>query len=380
MSDTVVQEQPQPSIAEMMAKEGLKTDDSPVIMPVQNNEPVQEVQPKSEPPAAEQQKTETVDVATPAEVKTPEPPKQAPAPAPTAPAAPAAPQPQEDWRELLKKQPEVDVLKTLGLDDRMINFLSKWRGGEDLTDYLKAVTVDYSKMTPEQLLRQQLLEDYKSLSPEDFEEIYKMKVIEHYKLDPDLYNETEVRRGKLLMGVDADKIRQELMQKQQALLFAKPPEQGPSAAEIAANEQREANERNLETYKNLVDTDTYTKDLLSSKLLKIGDGDKAFNLEVNNPNDVLDLLYDPSKWASKLWNEDGTPNVRKQLTLAAIAYDDALFFSNLTKHHEMLGAKSVTEKIQNASVPEPGSPTKGDASVNDPISHLAKFGVISSGE
>lgn len=376
MSDTVVQEQPQPSIAEMMAKEGFKTDDSPVMLSAQNNEPVREEQPKPEPPA-EQQKTETVDVSSPAEVKTPEPPKQAPAPVP---AAPAVPQPQKDWREYLKEQPEVDVLKTLGLDDKMINFLSKWRGGEDLTDYLRAVTVDYSKMSPEQLLRQQLMDDYKSLSTEDFEEIFKMKVIEHYKLDPDLYSETEVRRGKLLMGVDADKIRQDLMQKQQSLLFAKAPEPGPSAAEIAANEQQEANERNLATYKNLVDTDSYTKDLLSTKLLKIGDGDKAFNLEVSNPNDVLDLLYDPAKWASKLWNEDGSPNVRKQLLLGVIANDDALFLNNLTKHYEMLGAKSVTERIQNASVPEPGSPAKGDASVNDPIAHLAKFGIISSGD
>lgn len=377
MSDTVVQDQVQQpvDIAAMMAKEGFKTDESPVIIPAINTPPKEET-PKVE-TQIEQPKTEIANTAPPSEAPAPEPPKAAPAPVQP---APPAPQQQEDWRELLKKQPEVDVLKTLGLDDKMINFLSKWRGGEDLKDYLQAVTVDYSKMTPEQLLRQQLMADFGSLSPEDFEEVYKMKVIEQYKLDPDLYSETEVRRGKLLLGIDADKIRQDLVRKQQELLFAKAPEPGPSAADIAAKEQQEQNEKNLLTYRNFVDTSEHTRELLNTKFLKIGEGEKSFNLEVTNPNDVLNLLYDPGKWASKLWNEDGTPNVKKQLVLGAIANDDQLFFSNLAKHYEMLGAKSVAEKIQNASTPDIGSPAKGDAEANDPISQLARFGQISSGD
>lgn len=361
-------------IASMMAKEGIKTDESPVSMPVQNTPPVEE-QPKVE-TQAEQPKPEMGAVVPPSENPPAEPPKAAPAPVQPAP----VPQPQLDWRDLVKQQPETDVLKSLGLDEKMINFLSKWRGGEDLTDYLRAVTVDYSKMTPEQLLRQQLMADFGSLSQEDFEEVYKMKVIEQYKLDPDIFSETEVRRGRLLLNHEAEKIRQDLTRKQQELLFSKAPEPGPSAADIAAKEQQEQNERNLLTYRNLVNDNSYTKELLNTRFLRIGDGEKAFNLEVSNPNDVLDLLYDPAKWASKLYNDDGSPNVRKQLILGAIANDDALFFSNLSKHYEMLGAKSVAEKIQNASTPEPGTPTKGDPTANDPISQLARFGQISSGD
>jgi hypothetical protein len=382
MNDNAVQEPVQQQapidIASMMAREGVKTDESPVVIPAQDKAFVQDEAPKVEPPT-EQPKADTATAApvVPAVDATP---KTAPAPPPVQQPPAAQPQQTEDWRELLKKQSEVDVLKTLGLDEKMINFLSKWRGGEDLTDYLRAVTVDYSKMNPEQLLRQQLLADFGSLSPEDFEEVYKMKVIEQYKLDPDLFSETEVRRGKLLLGIDAEKIRQDLMRKQQDLLFAKAPEQGPSAADLAAKEQQEQNEKNLLTYKNFVDTSDYTKELLNTRFLKIGDGDKAFNLEVANPNEVLDLLYDPTKWASKLWNEDGTPNVRKQLMLGAIAYDETQFISNLSKHYEMLGAKSVAEKIQNATPPEPGAFSKGDVDNNNPISQLARFGIITSGD
>jgi hypothetical protein len=285
-----------------------------------------------------------------------------------------------DWRELVKKQPEADVLKHFGLDEKMINFLSRWRNGEDLKDYLEAATVDYSKMSNEEVLRRHLMKDFGMLSAEDFEEVYRMKVIEQYKLDPEVFDEKDVRRGKLMLGVDADKIRQEFTKNQQELLFSKPPVPDNSAAEQAAQEEAMRQAQQVQAYRDHVQNNQFTKDLLANNLLKIGDGDKAFNLEVTTPNDVIDLLYDPVKWSQKLYNQDGTPNVRKQLILAAIANDDVTFFSNYNKHYEMLGAKAIADKISNASEPPIGTAAKGSAESSDPIVQLAKFGVISSGD
>lgn len=378
MSDEVIQDQPQVNIAEMLAKEGIKTDDSPIVVSAQNNTPP--VVPATEPPKEGPKTPETAVNVPPVEAPMPEQPKPEPAAAP----APALQQPTQqvevDWRDLLKKQPEVDVLKAVGLDDKMISFLSKWRSGESLKDYLEAVTMDYTKLAPEELLRQHLKDQFGSLSADDFEEVYKMKVIEQYKLDPDLFSETEVRRGKLLLGIDADKIRQDMMKRQQELLFTKPPEPGPSAVDIEAQQQLEQREKDLNTYKNLVASNEYTKDLVNTRFLKIGEGEKAFNLEVTNPNEVLDLLYDSNKWAQKLWNADGSPNVRKQLIIGAIANDDTSFFSNLTKHYEMLGEKNIADKIQNASEPTPGTPSRGSAESSDFVAQLARFGTVSSGD
>lgn len=376
MSDVVATTEPV-NIAAMMAKEGFKTDDSPVTIPVQDTPPAPEATPTEAPRTAEAQ-TETV--AAPPSTEAPkveEPPKQAPPTAPEPrPAEPAMP----DWRELIKQQPEVEVLKHFGLDEKMINFLNRWKGGEDLKDYLEAVTTDYTKMTPEEVLRRHLMKDFGGLSAEDFEEVYKMKVIEQYKLDPDVFDEKDVRRGKLLLSVEADRVRQEFIKRQQDLLLSKPPEPDNSAAEAAARAEIEQRERQVQDYHNHVQNNSYTKELLSTSLLKIGEGDKAFNLEVSKPDELLGLLYDPAKWAQKLWNEDGTPNVRKQLVLAAIANDDTLFFSNLTKHYEMLGAKAVADKITNASAPALGTPSSGNAESANPIAQLAKFGTISSGD
>lgn len=383
MSETDTQQQTPVDIAAMMAKEGVKTDDSPVIIPVQNTTTID--QPKETQQGVE--KTETVQAppAPPTGAEPPkadsiktEPVKTDPVPGPAERAA-ELPQPVVDWKELLKKQPEKEVLQAIGLDEKMINFFSRWKGGEDLKDYLEAVTTDYSKMTPEELLKRQLFKEFGSLSAEDFEEVYRMKVIEQYKLDPDVYDEKEVRRGRLLLGIDADRVRQDLIKKQQELLLSKPPEPGPSIAEQEAQALQEQREKDFETYKGLVNNHEQTKQLISTKLLKIGNGDNAFNLEVTNPNDVLDLLYDPAKWAQKLWNADGTPNVRKQLILGAIANDEEMFFSNWAKHYEMLGAKSVADKIQNASEPPPGTPATANPSTDDPIAQLARFGTITSG-
>ncbi len=365
------------NIAAMMAKEGFKTDDSPVTIPVQDTPPAPEATPTEAPRTAEAQ-TETVTAPPSTEApKVEEPPKQAPPVTPEPrPAQVAAP----DWRELIKQQPEAEVLKHFGLDEKMINFLSRWKSGEDLRDYLEAVTTDYTKMTPEEVLRRHLMKDFGGLSAEDFEEVYKMKVIEQYKLDPDVFDEKDVRRGRLLLSVEADRVRQEFIKRQQDMLLSKPPEPDNSAAEAAARAELEQREKQVQDYHNHVQNNSYTKELLSTSLLKIGEGDKAFNLEVSKPDELLGLLYDPAKWAQKLWNEDGTPNVRKQLVLAAIANDDTAFFSNLTKHYEMLGAKSVADKIANASAPAAGTPATGNAESANPIAQLARFGTITSGD
>jgi hypothetical protein len=382
MSEPVAQEQPPVDIAAMMASQGVRTDDSPVTIPVKDTTTSQGDQPK-EPTQAPPAKVETTEPppgpGAGSEASKTEPTKPEPAATPVAP-APQPVQPVDvDWRELIKKQPEVEVMKGLGLDEKMINFFTRWRGGEDLKDYLEAVSVDYSKMSNEELLRRQLFKEFGSLSAEDFEEVYKMKVTEHYKLDPDLYDEKEVRRGKLIMGIDADKARQEFVKRQQEMLLSKPPEPAPSTAELEARAEQEQRAKDIETYKGAVQGNQFTKEMLSTNLLKIGDGDKAFNLEIAQPNDVLDLLYDPQKWTAKLWNEDGTPNIRKQLILGAIANDDALFFTNLAKHYEKLGASGLANKIENASEPAPGAPAKGSAESADPVTQLAKFGTITSG-
>lgn len=365
MSETLTQDV---NIAELLVKQGVKTDDGITAeLPNIDNRATEEVKPVSQ----EAPKVETTEKPTePAEPPKPEPVRIEPTT--TMPAAAEV-----DWKEVLKKQSEVEVYKLFGLDDKMINLLSKWKGGENLRDYFEALTVDYSKMSPEQIMRYNLQKEYGELSPEDFEEFYRIKVTEAYKLDGNVFDEKEVRRGKLLIGIDAEKIRQEFEKKQQELLLSKPPEPVQLPPEI--DQQAIQREKDIQNYKDLVSANQFTKDLVSTRLLKIGDGEKAFNLEIQKPNEILDILYDPAKWSQTLWNEDGSPNIRKQLLLGAIAYDHEGFLTNLAKHYETLGASKVAEVLQNPS-PPPGTPARSEADLNaDPAAQLARFGIITSG-
>ena len=362
--------EPAVNIAELMAKQGVKTEEGDSVeVPSINTEVKPEV---AEAPTAEI-------AATPAPQQA-EPPKEEPSPEPVAVTPPEREErPAEvSWQDAIKKQPEVEVLKALGLDEKMINFLGRWKGGEDLKEYFEAVSVDYSQMTDEQIMRRYLTKEYGKFSGEDFEELYRMKVTEQYKLDGDVFSEQEVRRGKLLLSVDADRHRGELIKRQQELLLSKPPEPQASPAEALEQAAAVKREKDILDYRSAVQGNSFTKELLSSKLLKIGDGEKAFNLEVSKPDEVINILFDPVKWSKTLWNEDGSPNIRKQLILGAIAQDDTAFFANLSKHYETLGAKKIAEQLENPS-PPPGAPSKGEPEITDPIAHFAKFGQITSG-
>lgn len=363
------------NIAQLMAAQGVKTEESnSVSVPTINTQGSEEA---AAPPVEVPAKTETVQAAHTPVVPLPEPLKQEPVIQPAA--VVEQPKPVEvDWKEVLKKQPEVEVMKVLGLDEKMINFLSRWKGGDDLQDYLEAVSTDYSKMNAEQVMRRYWRQEFGDIPAEDFEELYRMKVTEHYKLDPDVFDEKEVHRGKLLLNIEADKIRQQFVQKQQELLLTKPPAPPPSLQEQEAQAAQAEREKAVTEYRNQIEKDAFTQELLNKKLMTIGEGEDTFNYEVSQPQSLLEIIFDPQKWASKLYDANGAPNVRKHMLLAAIANDDVSFFNNYAKHHQRIGAKKAIEPIENASAAV-GTPAGGNDLPKDPAAALARAGIITSG-
>lgn len=300
-------------------------------------------------------------------------------PAPTpAPVEQPSPEPAEiDWLEVLKSRPEEEVLQALGYDQKTVGFLNKWRSGEDLKGYFEALTTDYAKMSSEDLMRRQLHQEYPTLSGEDFEELFRMRVIENYKLDADLFEEKDVRRGRILLNADAEKVRQQFVEKQQQFLLSTPPQPQPSVAEVESQRLEQEAQEAFAAYKEQVAGDAFTKNVLSTKLLPIGEGEEKFNYEVGDPQAYLNLLYDPN-WAAKLFNPDGTPMMNKQLLIAAIVNDGEQVLTRLADHYKMIGAKSAVEPIENASPPA-GTPSKGNEVPLTPAAALAQAGVITSG-
>lgn len=61
-----------------------------------------------------------------------------------------------DWKKEVKKLSKADVLKELGLDEFAVGMVDYYQKEGNVTPYLEVKTVDYSKMTSEQLLEMQL--------------------------------------------------------------------------------------------------------------------------------------------------------------------------------------------------------------------------------
>lgn len=294
----------------------------------------------------------------------------------TPPAASAA---VADWRAELKRADKAEILKELGYDDKMIGFYNKWSTDGNIAEYLKAVSMDYSKMSPEALMRHQLQEDFPEFTPEEIEEIYAAKVTEAFKLDPEVNTEAEIKRGKLLLTAETKKIREGLIQRQKDyVLTAKPPAPIPDESVAQAAKQEADQKAYMERFNAAITGHEATKSLLANKTLSIGEGDNAFNYGVTDPQQLLAILQSPKEYVKHIFREDDTPIVDKQLLIAAVARDGNAFINEVIKYGRSLGAKSAVEEIENAKKPE-GTASKPDVALT-PAQALAKGGVLTSND
>ncbi len=331
---------------------------------------------KAPPAPAPAKQVETT--ATPVSEAKVEPTVQVQQPSQTAPAAtapkqePAATAP--DWTEVLKQKPDTEVLKALGFDDKWIGFLETAKAGGDLKKYMDNITLDVSKLSAEEVMRRHLRNEYPEVSDEVFEDLYRAEITDTYKLDPEMYQESDVKRGKNLLEARATKYRKDLAAEQQKYILSKPESQvPPEVAQYKAAQEEQ--KKSLELYKASVAEDPVFKELFQTKKLKIGEGENAFYYESKNPQEILDVLTDGSKAAAKLRNADGTQNSIKQALIGAIINDDTTFLSSYADHYKNLGRKEAIMPLENPSNRQPVV-SKGETSFTSPAEAMAKGGQI----
>jgi hypothetical protein len=328
-------------------------------------------------------KTETVTAeAQPATQETPKPPVAEPVKVPS-------------WQEVLKQQQPDAVLKELGFDDKavrffgesksidekMIGFLNHWKTKGDVKPYLEAITTDYEKMSPEEVMRHNLRREFPEMQDDQFKRLYNIKVIDKYKLDPDKYSEEDIENGKIELFADAKPVRQVLIKGQQDFLLpiAGEPQPDPRIAQIEATQAQAA--KDFETYKSQLLNDNYTKNLLSTKTLTVGEGEDKFNYILPDPQQALNILFDKDAWAQALTKEivlpDGTKDrdhdVEKQILVSAFISDPQGFLREYAKHLKAVGAGSVTEPMENAKQPH-GSPAVDNSATETGVQAMAKRG------
>src|ERR1700677_2283565 len=326
----------------------------------------------------------------------PQKPKEEAKPAPAQTEQPATP---ISWQEVLKQQQPNAIFKELGygeqlaeflhenkeLDPKLVNLLTHWKTSDgNMEPYLKAMTTDFAKMPPEEVMRHQLREQYPELDAKQLDRLYNIKVVNRYKLDPQNYSEEEVADGQVELLADSKPVREALISKQQDYLLPKPVQKQAEPDLQAQQQQRDA-----EAWTAKINDSPVIKNIVANKYVTIGKGEDAFNLRVD-PNRIVSILNDPDEWANNLFhitkNPDGTvkeaiPNFEKQAIVAAVMADDEGSFENLAKHYKAIGARAAVAPIENASEPGKGQPAKAEVESNDPTKAMAKRGrVVRGGE
>lgn len=343
-----------------------------------------------ETPQAAQQPAPAVQQ-TPAAQATPAAPAQPNQVAP-AQAAPAAAEPTVSWQEILKQQPVADVFKALGLDDATVKFvngrktidpkiaglIAHYEAKGDVKPYFEALTMDYSKMTDQEVVRRQLQARYPDvLSPEEFEELYRDEVIDKYKLDADIYDEKQRKLGLIRLKADAHEPRTAMIAKQRELLLNPPPEPQVPQELIDYQQRDKSGKEAREAYASLVSSAPQIKDIIQKKQITLGEGADVYNMPVENPEEVFSTLTDDKKWGALMFNEDNSPKIDNQTLFAIFAHNPKKFLADYAKHHQSIGASRALNPIENASQ-QSGTPARDGNQPLDPIAEMAKNGVLVS--
>jgi hypothetical protein len=379
----------QQSIAELMASKGQMNTTETFAAPVLQNS----IPEKKEEPAPAT--TEATPVATTNDATQEAATANQESPKPTEEAKPTVEAPIEtkpevptlSWQEVLKQQPEDDVLKTLGLDasvvslskelkdnPQMLAFYQHWKSNGDVQAYLRELTTDYTKMPAEEVMRHQLKQEYPKATQQQLDALYKREVIKAYSLDSD--DEDERNEGVALLEAKADKYRDVLVGSQKNFLLPKPPE--PKAAEQPDNREQAVHQE-IEAQKSFVKNDPYIRDIFQNKKFSIGEGDDRFSFQVD-PEEVLETIYNPDKFTQALFDvsqKEGktvaTPKTKEQF-LAGMILKYPNFLSEYAQHYKNLGGKAAIAPIDNAKPLEQSAAVDSTPKLTTPAEIMAKSG------
>ncbi len=288
------------------------------------------------------------------------------------------------WQEVLKSQQPESVLKELGFDDKMVAFLNHWKTNGNVNEYLKELSTDYATMPAEDVMRHQLRREYPKANDRQLEVLYRNEIVEKYKIDPDVYSESEIEEGKLLLEAKADKYRDDLSANQSKFLIPPPPEKLPDAPDPKIAEAQEKQKAEDQRYIQHMGSDPYIREVLSSNKLKIGDGDSAFSFPIDVA-EVSDILINGSAFYEAMNDvkrdstgaiTEVTPKAKHQFLVAAVTKYGEKFIEEYGKHQRALGGKQTIEPIENASAPDKSNISKSVVTGTSAAAMMAKEGRV----
>jgi hypothetical protein len=262
--------------------------------------------------------------------------------------------PTEAPQEVKQVEKPADVEKTYNFKDDFIKgAVEFYEKTGDLTPYLQAKTVDFTKMSDEEIMRRDLREQYSELSDSAFERLYKQQVTDKFKIDADEWGEDDAGLGKELLRTEANKLRSKYLDWQKNFSAPEPE---------TSNDQEQAIEL-MKKFEEGVRNNSLTKSLLESKKLSIKTADGEFNYEIPQADTLLDMTLDNDRFFGQFADDSGELNYERWYKTAAYSQNPELFERSLINYGKTLGRQEITKEIKNPSNTSSGdvpTETSGD--------------------
>jgi hypothetical protein len=235
-------------------------------------------------------------------------------------------------------------------DEYIQKIVETYNAKGSLEEFFKAHSTNWKEMPAEEVLRRKIESQYDGLEKKHLDTIYK-KELAKYNLDPEENTEEEIELGMALMERDANQFRQEQIKQQEGYFQPAPPPV------------------DTEKIKNTVTSLPEVKSLLETKMLKYNIGDKEFNMEVKDPNFILETLIDERNFVNT-FIKDGKPDVAAWIDVVAYAQNRDGVRKALVDHGRSLGKSEVIDSdYKNSTL---GKPKPSEDGSEEGLAGLAK--------
>jgi hypothetical protein len=284
-----------------------------------------------------------------------------------------------DWKNELKKANPKEILKELGYDDFVAEFAEFRKNGGDAYKYLEAKAFDWTSVSHEDLIMDDLKLQYPHLSDDKIERLYQAK----YKQN-DYASDDDKEVGLIQLEADAELVRQKRINEQSSFQI---PEiaKTQEAVDMQAmyEEQRKFEAEQAQKVLQFFQEHEATKNLYQSKRVAIDLGDNGkFNFNIDKPENLMSVALDSEKWqrAISINPQEADPNklipdVAKLQKIALVAMNPN-YEKDLVNYGKSLGLKAIVEEGQNARRPIGNTPAQPNESFAEAIKTRAKVSTL----
>ena len=268
------------------------------------------------------------------------------------------------WEDAIAKVDKKEVLKKLGVNDFALELNDYIEKGGDPQDYLKAKSIDWTKVGDVDILLSDLKSEYPEATQQQLEKLLSKKYNQ-----TDLSDDEDKELGALQLSADARKKREQKISEQQKFQIPTVSKQDvdvQSKIEEVLQKQQELQSHESQKVVEFYQNHELTKALKDSKRVAINVGaEKPFIFEITKPELITRAMTDGDFWqritstnpqeadVSKL-----IPDVAKQQKIALVAMNPN-YEKDIFNYAFAQGQKSIVEEGQNAKRPIGATPSVG---------------------